>query len=55
MRVGDDLRPLPSGSHLDPRTGIFTWQPGPGFLGAYDFVFVADGERHQVRIVIGPG
>ena len=32
--------PLPIGSHLDATTGVFTWAPGVGFVGAYDFVFV---------------
>ena len=34
------LGPLPIGSHLDAATGVFTWQPGVGFVGAYDLVFV---------------
>lgn len=38
--VGDELRPLPVGSTLDRKTGVFYWQPGPGFLGQYDFVFI---------------
>jgi hypothetical protein len=47
-RDGHERRPLPIGSHLDPETGVFTWQPGVGFVGAYDFVL---GGRH-VRIVL---
>jgi hypothetical protein len=59
LRSDAALAPLPPGSHLDPVTGHFTWQPGVGFLRAYDFVFVrhADGgaiARHEVRIVINP-
>jgi len=38
--VGDQLRPLPVGSTLDARTGMFSWMPGPGFIGTYDLVFV---------------
>jgi len=38
--VGRELRPLPIGSTLDAQAGIFFWLPGPGFLGAYDFVFL---------------
>jgi hypothetical protein len=59
LRVGRELRPLPIGSTLDAARGGFTWQPGVGFLGAYDLVFVrwADGRavaRQDVRIVINP-
>ena len=39
--------------------GVFTWAPGVGFVGAYDFVFVrwAGGHavaRHDVRIILAP-
>jgi hypothetical protein len=59
LRVGDRLRPLPIGSRLDPATGVFTWSPGVGFVGAYDLVFVrsAGGAaivRREVRIVLHP-
>src|SRR5262249_55553508 len=40
LRMGDDLQPLPIGSTLDPAAGMFTWAPGVGFVGRYDFVFV---------------
>jgi hypothetical protein len=45
------LRPLPAGGQLDRTNGIFTWAPGPGFVGSYDFVL---GGR-RVRIVLRPG
>jgi hypothetical protein len=48
LRVAGGLAPLPIGSHLDTSTGTFTWQPGVGFVGAYDFVL---GGR-DVRIVL---
>jgi hypothetical protein len=57
--VAGQLRPLPSGSALDGATGVFTWQPGPGFVGEYDFVFVrtgAEGSKAKVpvRVTIAP-
>ncbi len=59
LRVGDDLWPLPIGSRLDADTGGFTWQPGVGFVHAYDLVFARwrDGHpvaRREVRIVLNP-
>jgi len=57
--VGDQLRPLPIGSTLDVQSGIFYWQPGPGFIGDYDLVFVETDEfgmqrRMIVRVKISP-
>jgi hypothetical protein len=57
MRVGNDLGPLPIGSHLDGSTGVFTWQPGVGFVGSYDLVFVRCGSsppcfRQEIRVVL---
>jgi hypothetical protein len=49
--VGGDERSLPVGSWLDPRTGGFTWQPGPGFVGNYRLSFTAtacDGTQTSV-------
>ncbi|MCP4152459.1 MAG: hypothetical protein GY757_32270 [bacterium] len=40
LRVGDRLRPLPIGSTLDTEKGLFYWQPGPGFVGDYEFIFI---------------
>ena len=53
------LLPLPIGSHLDGATGTFTWQPGVGFVGPYDLVFVRAQAgramaRHEVQIVLHP-
>jgi len=48
--VGNELRPLPIGSTLDRETGVFYSQPGPGFLGQYDFVFIKqDSGRYFVK------
>jgi len=47
--VGDELRALPIGSTLDSRRDIFYWQPGPGFIGKYYFVFIVKEETGLVR------
>ena len=44
MLVGGELRPLPVGSTLDPEKGVFSWSPGPGFVGKYDLFFVLKNE-----------
>jgi hypothetical protein len=46
--------PLPIGSTLDQKRGVFYWQPGPGFYGDYDFIFIKAGgnDKEQVRIRI---
>ena len=56
---GDQLRPLPVGSSLDSREGIFRWLPGPGFLGEFRLVFMAvreDGvlSKRNITIRIAP-
>jgi hypothetical protein len=38
--VGHRLRELPIGSFFDSQKGIFCWQPGPGFVGRYQLVFI---------------
>ncbi len=40
---------LPIGSTLESRTGKFYWNPGPGFLGNYDLVFVVNKNGNQVK------
>jgi hypothetical protein len=47
--TGNRLRELPIGSTLDIDRGVFYWQPGPGFTGNYDFVFVEEDETGQMR------
>jgi hypothetical protein len=46
--VGGTRQPLPIGSQLDRDTGRFTWNPGVGFVGTYEFVF----GNSRVRIVV---
>lgn len=57
LRAAGRLAPLPIGSHLDTSTGEFTWMPGVGFYGVYDFVFVrwtngVAAARQDVRITL---
>ena len=59
LRVGRELAPLPIGSHLDAASGHFTWQPGVGFVGSYEFLFTrslrgGESARQNVRIVLLP-
>ncbi len=52
---GDQLKPLPIGSTLDAVRGIFYWQPGPGFLGDYELVFIkktGTGEGIKKHIIL---
>ncbi|MCX6561798.1 MAG: BACON domain-containing protein [Candidatus Aminicenantes bacterium] len=53
--VGDELRPLPIGSTLDANTGIFSWLPGPGFLGNYRLAFVDRESRSRLFVTIKIG
>jgi hypothetical protein len=57
--VNHRLEPLPVGSTLDIQRGIFYWQPGPGFLGEYRFVFIENVQnrdvcRKNIMVKIGP-
>jgi hypothetical protein len=59
MIVGDRLTQLPVGSTLDLKKGIFSWIPGPGFLGEFNLVFVEQGPdgtlcRKNVTVAIVP-
>jgi len=59
MIVGKELRALPIGSTLDSEKGVFYWQPGPGFIGEYNLVFVGIDEfgmerKTQVKVRIRP-
>lgn len=60
LLVNGTPRPLPVGSTLNPGKGMFSWLPGPGFVGPYCFIFIIeeeDGRRYKKRldIVIEPG
>jgi hypothetical protein len=51
--------PLPIGSFLDSSRGIFYWQPGPGYIGMYQLVFIEKDpngktSKKQIRITITP-
>ncbi|MCP4153615.1 MAG: hypothetical protein GY757_38155, partial [bacterium] len=51
--VGKQLRALPIGSTFDAEKGIFYWQPGPGFLGEYRFLFIGkNNTRKMIKIKI---
>jgi len=59
MEAGDQFRPLPVGSTFDTGTGTFSWQPGPGFFGDYELVFIAKAQNGEItgrhiRITIYP-
>ena len=59
LRGASGLTPLPIGSALTASNGTFTWQPGVGFVGNYDLVFVrwSGGRavsRQDVRVVLNP-
>jgi hypothetical protein len=54
--VQGELRPLPIGASFDSRDGAFFWQPGPGFLGEYQFVIIDKEKtiRKTIKIMIVP-
>jgi hypothetical protein len=60
MLVNGSPRLLPVGSNMDHKTGVFSWQPGAGFLGEYEFVFFGRNRlgkivKRNVHITIEPG
>jgi hypothetical protein len=51
--VHGELVPLPIGSSL--KSGVFYWQPGPGFLGEYNLLFERlDGTETHVQVRVRP-
>ncbi len=54
LKQGGTYVSLPAGTRIDPETGVFTWQLGVGFVGAYEFLFdTVPGQRH-VRVIVNP-
>jgi hypothetical protein len=49
--IGSQLRPLPIGAAIDMERGIFSWLPGPGFLGEYRFIFIKKGPNGDMSRV----
>jgi streptogramin lyase len=52
--IGNKPRPLPIGSTLDTQRGIFYWQPGPGFIGLYNFLFIREEKSSECNKKIIP-
>jgi hypothetical protein len=50
----DTLRELPVGAAIDP-AGTFYWQPGPGFIGTFELLFVrtaCDGAKTKLPVTV---
>jgi hypothetical protein len=47
-------RPLPTGATWDGASGVFYWQPAPGFLGRYRIVLTDGTRRISVRVIVVP-
>ena len=47
-----ELRDLPVGARLDRRTGVFSWNPPPQYVGTYRLAFIVNGERVDVDVTI---
>jgi hypothetical protein len=43
-----NISPLPIGSTLDRKKGVFYWQPGAGFIGEYRFVFFVKRQNGEI-------
>jgi hypothetical protein len=59
QKVGNKLNPLPIGSTLDAKRGIFYWMPGPASIGNYEFIFIQKTGNNQwkkkhLNVKIGP-
>jgi|GEM_PF-1433347 len=49
LLIDGKLNPLPIGSTFDIKRGIFYWQPGAGFLGEYQFIFLYKGLNDEIK------
>ncbi|NIM13202.1 MAG: hypothetical protein GTO45_13880 [Candidatus Aminicenantes bacterium] len=49
MAAGNQIYPLPIGATLDSKNHKFYWQPGPGFIGEYRFVFIEKRQNGQMQ------
>jgi hypothetical protein len=59
LRAMRELRPLPAGASFDAARGVFTWQPGAGYIGRYDIVVVVQDRqgtpvRYEVQVTLQP-
>ncbi len=48
------LADLPVGAAIDP-VGTFYWQPGPGFIGTFELLFVrtaCDGTKERLPVTV---
>ncbi len=48
LKVGSQLRNLPCGSTLDNKNGVFYWQPGLGYHGKYQLIFILRGKTGKL-------
>ena len=51
---GETLGDLPVGAAIE-RTGTFYWQPGPGFIGSFELLFVrtaCDGSKQRLPVTV---
>ncbi len=48
--IGDRLKALPIGSSFNVQEGVFSWQPGPGFLGVYELKFITRTGSGEIEI-----
>ena len=55
QKIGERMMKLPVGSTLNPKTGVFSWIPGPGHLGPFHLVFIEtapDGTLTKKNMII---